>query len=80
MDYDHRSSFWQKITLRPDLCAAWWKLLIAVALAILSIIGYLYVDDNYSKSRKRTILTAISVVMLILTVAYAVLWFVLAFF
>ena len=80
MDYDHRSSFWQKITLRPDLCAAWWKLLIAVALAILSIIGYLYVDDNYSEGRKRTILTAISVVMLILTVAYAVLWFVLAFF
>ena len=80
MDYDHRSSFWQKITLRPDLCAAWWKLLIAVALAIISIIGYLYVDDNYSEGRKRTILTAISVVMLILTIAYAVLWFVLAFF
>jgi hypothetical protein len=80
MDYDHRSSFWQKITLRPDLCAAWWKLLIAVALAILSIIGYLYVDDNYSEGRKRTILTAIAIVMLILTIAYAVLWFVLAFF
>lgn len=80
MDYDHRSSFWQKITLRPDLCAAWWKLLIAVAFAILSIIGYLYVDDNYSEGRKRTIFTAISVVMLILTIAYAVLWFVLAFF
>jgi hypothetical protein len=66
--------------LRHDLCAAWWKLLIAVALAILSIIGYLYVDDNYSEGRKRTILTAIAIVMLILTIAYAVLWFVLAFF
>ena len=78
MDYDHRSSFWQKITLHTDLRASWPLLLIAFA--ILSTIGYLYVEGNYSEGRKRTILTAISVVMFIPTIAYAVLWFVLAFF
>jgi hypothetical protein len=35
MDYDHRSSFWQKITLHTDLRASWPLLLIAFALALL---------------------------------------------
>ena len=79
MDYDHRSSFWQKITLHTDLRASWPLLLIAFALALL-FKNILDDVQNISNKYLRTILTAISVVMLILTVAYAVLWFVLAFF
>lgn len=77
LDYDHRSSFWQKITLRPDLCASWWKLIIAVAVAVLSVIMLIAQDD---KGLARTIVKAIAVLGLILAIAYAILWYVLAAF
>lgn len=68
--YDHRSSFWQKITLRRDLCAS-HVIVYDIFIAILGITLLLF-DDKKSR--------IIGISIIALTVIYAIMWFILVFF
>lgn len=74
---DHRSSFWQKITLHRDLSAAWWKLIIVVILAGF-LIGICL--EHIETTRSKKLLLTIIILASVLIVSYIILWFVLVFF
>jgi hypothetical protein len=76
-DYDHRSSFLQKITLNRDLSASLWKLLISIALMALAWI--VSKNVNISNNLIELIVNGILIVIFVLTIAYSILWLVLSY-
>lgn len=76
-DYDHRSTFWQKITLKRDLSPAWWKLILAI---VVGIIAFFCEVVSYSSDRVEKIARIIGCVILSLTIVYAIMWVILSTF
>ena len=73
-DYDHRSTFWQKITLDRDLSTSWWNLVIAIAVICASFLLFLFNGEHEDR-----ILT-LFIIICVCSVAYIILWDVLSTF
>jgi lipopolysaccharide export LptBFGC system permease protein LptF len=74
--YDHRSSFWQKITLSRDLSPAWWKLILAIALGIASYVCSISVSYNSDRSQKIAVIILCVIISLI--IIYGIMWEILS--
>ena len=76
--YDHRSSFWQKITLKRDLSPARWRLILAI---VLGIVAYICLDSAvYNSDRAQKIALIILCVIISLIIIYGIMWVILSSF